>query len=133
MIDNIARKKPGDVLVSMAIDALLPLAIPGPVTGTYTSNPLQEKLLKTMVFDVLLDRVCSINEANEAVNECLPLATYHDMINEDIFFTEALNMLKYHIDNDLADIDLMETHEKPVSKRFLENIEDTLYGRSKDT
>ncbi|CAI2734542.1 unnamed protein product [Schistosoma spindalis] len=116
MIDKVARKKPGDVLVSMAIDSLLSLSIPGPITGTYTNNPIEEKLIKTLVCDVLLNRICSVDGATNKVGECLPLATYHDMISEDIFFTEGLEMLKYHIDNDLEDIDLIETHQetKPV-------------------
>ncbi|TNN06107.1 hypothetical protein EWB00_008593 [Schistosoma japonicum] len=110
MIDKVARKKPGDVLISMSIDSLLSLSIPGPITGTYTNNPIEEKLLKTLVCDVLLNRVCTINETAKKVGECLPLCTYHDMINEDIFFTEVLGMLKHHIENDLEDIDLTETH-----------------------
>ncbi|CAH8673362.1 unnamed protein product [Schistosoma rodhaini] len=115
MIGKVARKKPGDVLVSMAIDSLLSLSIPGPITGTYTKNPIEEKLLETLVCDVLLNRICSVDEATNRVLECLPLATYHDMISEDIFFTEGLEMLKYHIDNDLEDIDLMETHQETKS------------------
>ncbi|VDP38856.1 unnamed protein product [Schistosoma mattheei] len=47
IIDKVARKKPGDVLVSMAIDSLLSLSIPGPITGTYTNNSIEEKLLKS--------------------------------------------------------------------------------------
>ncbi|KAH8866156.1 hypothetical protein KSF78_0003346 [Schistosoma japonicum] len=47
MIDKVARKKPGDVLISMSIDSLLSLSIPGPITGTYTNNPIEEKLLKS--------------------------------------------------------------------------------------
>nr|CAH8873850.1 unnamed protein product [Trichobilharzia regenti] len=121
-IDGIARKNPGEVLASMAVDVLLPIAVPGPITGTYTSNPVEENTLKNMAFDVLLDKVCSISEADKTVNECLPLTTYHEMINENIFFMETLEMLKYHIDNDLADIDLMETEERSVSERFIENI-----------
>lgn len=46
-IDKVARKKPGDVLVSMAIDSLLSLSMPGPITGTYTNNSTEEKLLKS--------------------------------------------------------------------------------------
>ncbi|CAH8645657.1 unnamed protein product [Schistosoma bovis] len=120
MIDKVARKKPGDVLVSMAIDSLLSLSMPGPITGTYTNNSTEEKLLKTLVCDVLLNRICSVDEATNRVGECLPLATYHDMISEDIFFTEGLEMLKYHIDNDLEDIDLIETHQetKPVFNAY---------------
>ncbi|CAH8617168.1 unnamed protein product [Schistosoma mattheei] len=120
MIDKVARKKPGDVLVSMAIDSLLSLSIPGPITGTYTNNSIEEKLLKTLVCDVLLNRICSVDGATNRVGECLPLATYHDMISEDIFFTEGLEMLKYHIDNDLEDIDLIETHQetKPVFNAY---------------
>ncbi|CAH8873499.1 unnamed protein product [Trichobilharzia szidati] len=129
-IDGIARKNPGEVLASMAVDALLPIAVPGPITGTYTSNPIEENTLKSMAFDVLLDKVCSISEADKTVNECLPLATYHEMINEDIFFMETLKMLKYHIDNDLADIDLMETEERSVSERFIENIEYIIFRKS---
>ncbi|VDP26867.1 unnamed protein product [Schistosoma margrebowiei] len=71
IIDKVARKKPGDVLISMAVDSLLSLSIPGPITGTYTNNPIEEKLLK-----------------------------------------KGLEMLKYHIDNDLEDIDLIETHQE---------------------
>ncbi|CAH8660235.1 hypothetical protein MS3_00003255 [Schistosoma haematobium] len=120
MIDKVARKKPGDVLVSMAIDSLLSLSMPGPITGTYTNNSIEEKLLKTLVCDVLLNRICSVDGATNRVGECLPLATYHDMISEDIFFTEGLEMLKYHIDNDLEDIDLIETHQetKPVFNAY---------------
>ncbi|CAH8645485.1 unnamed protein product [Schistosoma margrebowiei] len=120
MIDKVARKKPGDVLISMAVDSLLSLSIPGPITGTYTNNPIEEKLLKTLVCDVLLNRICSVDGATNRVGECLPLATYHDMISEDIFFTEGLEMLKYHIDNDLEDIDLIETHQetKPVFNAY---------------
>lgn len=46
-IDKVARKKPGDVLVSMAFDSLLSLSMPGPITGTYTNNSIEEKLLKS--------------------------------------------------------------------------------------
>ncbi|KAK4475960.1 hypothetical protein MN116_001198 [Schistosoma mekongi] len=115
MIDKVARKKPGIVLISMSIDSLLSLSIPGPITGTYTNNPIEEKLLKTLVCDVLLNRVCTINETAKKVGECLPLSTYHDMLNEDIFFTEVLDMLKHHIENDLEDIDLTETHYETKS------------------
>lgn len=40
-----------------------------------------------LVCDVLLNRICSVDEATNRVGECLPLATYHDMISEDIVST----------------------------------------------
>ncbi|CAH8574238.1 unnamed protein product [Schistosoma turkestanicum] len=122
MIDKVARKKSSDILVSMAIDSLLSLSIPGPVTGIYTNNPIEEKLLKTLVCDALLNRVCAVNDATNKLGECLPLAAYHDMISEDIFFTEALDMLKYHVDNDLEDIDFLETDQEIKSGTFTPHI-----------